>query len=65
MIDGYAHLGMPRFWALEDYQQIMKLVGITKAMVCPFRFLPGHRGDPSRHRSRTRSVPRLRSGPRP
>ncbi len=40
MIDGYAHLGMPRFWALEDYQQIMNLVGITKAMVCPFDSCP-------------------------
>ncbi len=40
MIDGYAHLGLPRFWALQDYRQIMDLVGIAKAMVCPFDSCP-------------------------
>lgn len=40
MIDGYAHLGLPRFWTLADYQQIMRLIGIEKAMVCPFDSCP-------------------------
>lgn len=40
MIDGYAHLGLPRFWAVEDYRRIMDLVGITRAMVCPFDSCP-------------------------
>ena len=40
MIDGYAHLGLPRFWALRDYQQIMELLGIARAMVCPFDSCP-------------------------
>ncbi|MBL8703172.1 MAG: amidohydrolase family protein [Alphaproteobacteria bacterium] len=40
MIDGYAHLGLPRFWAVEDYRRIMELVGIRRAMVCPFDSCP-------------------------
>ena len=40
MIDGYAHLGMPRFWKTEDYAALMTAMGITRAMVCPFDCCP-------------------------
>lgn len=40
MIDSYAHLGMPRFWALPDYEQVMAYVGIERALICPFDSCP-------------------------
>lgn len=40
MIDGYAHLGLPRFWAAADYRSVMRAMGITGALVCPFDSCP-------------------------
>ena len=40
MIDGYAHLGMPRFWQVSDYLPVMEELGITRALVCPFDSCP-------------------------
>lgn len=36
MIDGYAHLGLPRFWGADDYLPVMDAMGISAALVCPF-----------------------------
>ncbi|GLQ55602.1 amidohydrolase family protein [Devosia nitrariae] len=40
MFDAYAHLGVPRFQTLEDYKETMRLLGIEKALVCPFDACP-------------------------
>jgi hypothetical protein len=40
MIDAYAHIGMPRFQTADGYRSLMRDLGITKALVCPFDACP-------------------------
>jgi len=40
IIDAYAHVGLPRFQSLAGYQQQMRAVGITAAVLCAFDSSP-------------------------
>jgi hypothetical protein len=39
-IDGYQHLGMPRFQTAEDALRVMAANGVEKSIVCPFESCP-------------------------
>jgi predicted TIM-barrel fold metal-dependent hydrolase len=40
VIDAYAHVGLPRFQSVADYQRVMEAAGIQHAVLCAFDSCP-------------------------
>ena len=40
IIDAYAHVGLPRFQSVDDYQGVMDAAGIERAVLCAFGSCP-------------------------